>query len=283
MTENCNKDAMRAECPVCFRRCLLREGQTGACGARKNAEGRIIPVNYGVVTALALDPIEKKPLARFCPGTRILSVGSYGCNLFCPYCQNHEISRMSESNCEGNIITPETLADTAESLRDRGNIGIAYTYNEPLVGWEYIRDTARLASQKGLRNVLVTNGSVGIPILEEVIDFIDAMNVDLKGFSEEYYRWVGGDLKTVKDFIERAVRSCHVEVTTLIVPGRNDSEEEMLMLSEWLSGLDPEIPLHVTRYFPRYRFREPATEVSRVYRLAETARRNLRYVYVGNC
>lgn len=282
MINNANEN-LRAECPVCFRRCSLAEGQTGACGARKNIAGRVVAANYGIVTALALDPIEKKPLAMFHPGSRILSVGSFGCNLFCPFCQNHEISRMAEENCRGEAVTPEALVETADSLRDRGNIGIAFTYNEPLVGWEYIRDTVRMSSERGLKNVLVTNGCVGLPILEELIENIDAMNVDLKGFTEDYYRWVGGDLKMTMDFIERAAGDCHVEVTTLIVPGRNDSEEEIERLSAWIAGIDRSIPLHITRYFPRYRFSEPATNVRKVRHLADVARRNLPNVFVGNC
>ena len=276
----CSKYAV---CPVCFRHCRLSEGQTGMCGARKNVDGRVIPVNYGIATALHLDPIEKKPLAMFCPGSNILSVGSFGCNLFCPFCQNHEISRMTESNSEGTYITPEQLVDSALSLKKHRNIGIAYTYNEPLTGWEYVRDASRLASECGLRNVLITNGSACLPILEELLPGIDAMNIDLKGFTEEFYRWVGGDLETTKSFIERAAGECHVEVTTLIIPGKNDSEEEMERLSGWLSGIGTGIPLHITRYFPRYKFKEPATDIGKIHRLAEVARKNLEHVFIGNC
>ncbi len=180
-----------AVCEVCFRHCRIPEGETGFCGGRICRNGRITAGNYGKLSALALDPIEKKPLNRFFPGSMILSVGSYGCNLRCPFCQNHEISWSEESRREAERaerITPEELAEAAESCRDRGNIGVAYTYNEPLIGYEFVRDTARLVQEKGMKNVLVTNGTASLPVLEEILPFIDAMNIDLKGFTDRYYR-----------------------------------------------------------------------------------------------
>ena len=272
-----------AVCPVCFHHCRLAEGEKGLCRARKNIEGRIMSLNYGSVTALALDPIEKKPLRMFCPGAKILSVGSYGCNLQCPFCQNSSISQADEKAVDTEYVSPEELVHIAGSLKKRGNIGIAFTYNEPLVGWEYVRDAARLARSAGLKTVLVTNGTCELNILEQILRYIDAMNVDLKGFSEEYYRMCGGNLQEVKEFIERAAQKCHVEVTTLIVPGCNDSDAEMEELSDWLSWISYGLPLHVTRYFPRFKMTTPATPVQTVYHLAEVARKNLRHVFVGNC
>lgn len=270
-------------CSVCFRHCRLEEGQTGACRARRNLEGRIIDVNYGMVTSLALDPIEKKPLAMFCPGSRILSIGSFGCNLKCPFCQNHEISMMGEKDMCARYFPPEEILAEAVANKRRGNIGVAYTYNEPLVGWEYVRDTSKLVHDEGLKNVMVTNGCASLEILEKLLPNIDAMNIDLKGFTQEYYDYLGGDLEMVKAFIRRAVRGCHVEVTTLIVPGKNDSEQEMEKISAWLASIRRGIPLHVTRCFPRYRFREPPADVGLIYRLADTARKNLTNVFTGNC
>ncbi|MEE3420859.1 MAG: AmmeMemoRadiSam system radical SAM enzyme [Lachnospiraceae bacterium] len=272
-----------AVCPVCFHHCTLKEGQVGICRARKNIEGRIMDINYGVLTALALDPIEKKPLRMFCPGARILSVGSFGCNLSCPFCQNASISQADEKTVDTEFVSPEKLVRIALSLKKRGNVGIAFTYNEPMVGWEYVRDAARLARSEGLKTVLVTNGTAEIPILEQVLRYIDAMNVDLKAFTEDYYKMCGGSLEETKDFIERSAQKCHVEVTTLIVPGYNDSDEEMDHLSDWLSWISYGLPLHVTRYYPRYRFDAPATPVETIYHLAEVARKNLRNVFVGNC
>ena len=285
-----------ARCGVCFRHCEIPEGKRGFCGARICEGGEIRAENYGKITSLALDPIEKKPLSRFHPGSMILSVGSYGCNLRCPFCQNHEISwsaaamRLRE---RAEAVTPEELVRCAIRCKPRGNIGIAFTYNEPLVGWEFVRDTAALAHEEGLVTVLVSNGTAEPAVLEELAPFIDAMNIDLKGFTERYYADVlGGSLGMTKAFIARAAQLCHVELTTLVVPGENDSEDEMRALSAWVAGLTSadgtvigeEIPLHVSRFFPRFRMTDRrATDPALVYRLADVALERLKYVYTGNC
>ena len=285
-----------AQCGVCFHHCEIPEGRTGLCGARTCRDGAVIAGNYGKVTALALDPVEKKPLRRFHPGGMILSVGSYGCNLRCPFCQNHEISWSAEAMAlagRTRTLPPEALAAEAARWKRRGNIGLAFTYNEPLVGWEYVRDAARLCHEAGMLNVLVTNGTAELDVLEALAPYIDAMNIDLKGFTERYYaRVLGGSLEAVRAFVARAARLCHVELTTLIVPGENDSEDEMRALSGWVAGLKGadgravggDIPLHISRFFPRFHMTDrPPTEVRRVYRLADVARERLRYVYPGNC
>ena len=285
-----------ARCEVCFRHCELQEGQTGPCGARTASGGCVRPVFYGRVSSLALDPIEKKPLARFHPGSMILSAGGLGCNLRCPFCQNHEIAQADGENgfpVRTEEMPPDTLAELAAHYRQAGNIGLAYTYNEPLVCWEYVRDTARLVHEREMLNVLVTNGCAETGILEQLAPYIDAMNIDLKGFTDRYYREVlGGDRQMVMTFIREAVKRCHVELTTLVVPGENDSEEEMLRLSEWVAGLQDvsggrqgrEIPLHISRFFPRYRMAEKRpTDVRKVYSLGKAAEKNLLYVYPGNC
>ena len=285
-----------AVCNVCFRHCNIAEGALGFCGARTCREGTVTAANYGRLTSLALDPIEKKPLYRFHPGSRILSAGSYGCNLRCPFCQNSEISWGEETAyyaARSELATPEELADTAVYYKRRGNIGLAFTYNEPLVGWEFVRDTAKLVHERGMKNVLVTNGTASAEILEELLPYIDAMNIDLKGFTEHYYQDVlGGDLQMVKDFITMAVKRCHVELTTLIVPGENDSEEEIREISAWIAGLKDEagniigrsVPLHITRFFPRFHMTDRGpTDVRLIYRLAEVAREQLDDVYTGNC
>lgn len=274
---------MSISCELCFHHCKLDEGQTGVCRARANRGGQIVPLNYGKLTALALDPIEKKPLRRFHSGAMVLSVGSFGCNLRCPFCQNAEIAAAGKE-----ILTrdcpPETLAREALRLRSRGNIGVAYTYNEPLVGYEYVRDCATLVRKAGMVNVLVTNGTIEEDPWRALLPLIDAVNIDLKGFTEKWYRTLGGDLETVKRSIMLAAGHCHVEVTTLIVPGENDSEEEMRALSGWLASVSPDIPLHVSRFFPRHHMTDrPPTPVETVYRLAEVAREKLKYVYTGNC
>lgn len=270
-------------CPICMHHCLLQPGQIGRCRARKNENGKSRPVNYGRLTALALDPIEKKPLAMFAPGSRILSAGSFGCNLSCPFCQNYEIS-MCEEEPETVYVSPERLAEKALELQRQGNIGVAYTYNEPLVGYEYVRDTAALVRRAGMKNVIVTNGSVTEEVLEEILPFTDAMNIDLKGITDAFYRSLGGDLETVKRFIKRAAPACHVELTTLIVPGENDSEGQMEQLAAWVAGVDDKIPLHVTRFFPRWKMTDrPSTKVETVCRLADVAGRRLKHVFTGNC
>lgn len=284
-----------AVCETCFRRCELKEGQVGFCGGRSCREGRVSARNYGRVTALALDPIEKKPLHRFRPGSLVLSVGSYGCNLRCPFCQNADISWSKEAMSLAErtaYVSPEDLAYTAARYRDRGNLGVAFTYNEPLIGWEYVRDTAKLVKQAGMCNVLVTNGTASPTVLKELAPYIDAMNIDLKGYSEAYYHALGGSFDMVLDFIAGAVRVCHVELTTLIVPGENDGAEEMRALTRWVSGLKDadgrlvgaEIPLHITRFFPRFHRRDlPPTPIRTIDRLMEVAGEQLRYVYPGNC
>ncbi|MBQ6019097.1 MAG: AmmeMemoRadiSam system radical SAM enzyme [Clostridia bacterium] len=281
-----------ARCHVCFRHCEIKEGALGFCGGRTAKNGGTEAYNYGRVTSLALDPIEKKPLARFFPGSRILSVGSFGCNLRCPFCQNDEISWSGEAKKlarTAETLTPRELTELAVRAKARGNIGIAFTYNEPLIGYEFVRDTARLAKAEGLKNVMVTNGTAELSVLEELAPLTDAMNVDLKGFTDRYYKNVlGGDRGQVLSFIEEAVKHCHVELTTLIVPGENDTEDEMRELSAWAGRLrNPDgesVPLHITRFFPRFHMTDrPPTDVEMIYRLARIARENLDFVYTGNC
>ncbi len=289
---------MKTVCHTCMHHCSLEPGQRGLCGARKNEGGHIICENYGRLTALALDPIEKKPLKLFYPGSMVLSVGSYGCNLKCPFCQNHEISMLrldaagKPANRQTAYLSPEELAQKAAQCQPSGNIGVAYTYNEPLVGWEYVRDTARLVKEYGMKNVLVTNGTASLEVLEEILPYIDAMNIDLKGFSDGWYKKLGGSLETVKTWIAHAAAGCHVELTTLVVPGENDSAAQMEEEAAWIASLTDVaggkegkgIPLHVTRFFPRYQMMDTqATDVQQVYRLANLAGKYLEHVFVGNC
>ena len=277
-------------CNVCFRHCNIPEGGTGFCGGRVCEDGNVIAGNYGSITSIALDPIEKKPLARFYPGSLILSVGSYGCNLRCPFCQNNSISWSEEAMRLANraeYIDPETLADMAAKYQTRGNIGVAFTYNEPLIGYEFVRDTAKLVHEQGMKNVMVTNGTAELAVLEELLPYIDAMNIDLKAFTDRFYTdLVGGDRSQVLDFIKKAASGCHVELTTLIIPGENDSIEEMRELTAWVASLPggADIPLHVSRFFPQFHMQDrAATDVSQVYRLADIAHEKLKYVYTGNC
>lgn len=278
-------------CDVCFRHCNIEEGGRGFCLARTCRKGKITASNYGIITSAALDPIEKKPLKKFRPGSRILSIGSYGCNLRCPFCQNSEISwsdSVLDFEKNGEAFAPEEIVARALELKNRGNIGIAFTYNEPLVGYEFVRDTARLSKEAGLENVLVTNGCAGLNVLNEIIGFIDAMNIDLKAFTSHFYKnLAGGDLEMVKAFIEKAVEKCHVELTTLIIPNENDGEDEMRNISFWISSLEEKsgkkIPLHITRFFPHFKMtdRDP-TPSSKIFSLVEVAKEKLEFVFPGN-
>ena len=283
-------------CEVCFRHCEIKEGSLGFCGARIAKNEKVVSDNYGKITALALDPIEKKPLNRFHPESMILSVGSYGCNLRCPFCQNSDISwadEVKEWKKSAKAITPKELVGIAVSAKDRNNIGIAFTYNEPLIGYEFVRDSAKLSHEAGLLNVLVTNGTAELSVLKELEPYIDAMNIDLKGFTKEYYdKTLGGSFDMTLRFIEEAVKHCHVELTTLIVPGENDTEEEMRRISSWIHSLKDasgteigkNIPLHISRFFPRFYMRDKnPTDVSLIYHLADIAREKLDFVYTGNC
>lgn len=304
-------------CTLCFHHCTIQESGYGFCGVRTCRDGRIVPDNYGRLTSIALDPIEKKPLRRFYPGSMILSVGSYGCNLRCPFCQNFQISwgdQVALVKREAEYVSPEELASMAEQLANAGkvarqlasepedfraeagnqpqladpspaNIGVAFTYNEPLISYEYILDTARLLKPKGLKTVVVTNGTADSEVLAELFPYVDAMNIDIKGFTDRYYRDVlGGDRRQVMDFITEAAKHCHVELTTLIIPGENDSDEEMEQLSAWIASIRSDIPLHISRFFPTFKMTDRGpTEVERIYNLQAIAQRNLEYVYTGNC
>ncbi|MDL2219022.1 AmmeMemoRadiSam system radical SAM enzyme [Ruminococcaceae bacterium OttesenSCG-928-O06] len=274
-----NNPAQTARCPVCPRHCALAEGQTGFCRARIAQNGQVVAQNYGRATALALDPIEKKPLYHFHPGSRILSVGSYGCNLRCPFCQNHDISQRGPA--QESILSPEALVQLALNARGQGNIGIAFTYNEPAVGWEYVRDAARLAAKEHLAPALVTNGWFCAPVRKALLPLIAAFNIDLKCFTEEGYRRLGGSLAPVMNTIAAVAAhpGTHLEVTWLVVPGLSDDEEDMQRAAAWLASLSPDIPLHLSRYFPRWHADAPATPPPTLHRLAAIAKQHLRHVY----
>lgn len=246
----------------------------------------MVDENYGRITSLALDPIEKKPLARFMPGSTVLSIGSYGCNMSCGYCQNASIAQACAADVPWNLMEPDTVTDMAAAFAVQGNVGVAYTYNEPLVGFEFVRDCSRAVHDRGLVNVLVSNGQVNAEPLAELLPLIDAANIDLKGFTPEIYRRLGGDLDTTLHTIEAfaANESTHLEVTTLVVPGLNDSREEIEREAAWLASLDPRIVLHITRFFPCYQMLnvEP-TPVATIHAFVDAAREHLEFVYPGNC
>ncbi|MGQ9779213.1 MAG: AmmeMemoRadiSam system radical SAM enzyme, partial [Bacillota bacterium] len=247
-------------CLLCPHGCRLQDGREGVCRVRRREGEKLFALNYGRVTALALDPIEKKPLYHFYPGSAILSAGTFGCNFACGFCQNW---RISQEEAPSEFIPPARLVAMAERERAAGNIGLAYTYSEPSVWWEYVLDAAVLAKERGLVNVLVTNGFLNPGPLRELLPYLDGVNMDIKG-SEEFYRRVcRGRLTPVKAFAEAVLAAgVHLELTNLIIPGYNDTEEDLQALIDWVAGLDPEIPLHFSRYFPQYRFTAPPTPLA---------------------
>lgn len=279
----------KAVCWLCPHRCHLADGQTGFCRARQNQGGIIRSLNYGLLTSAALDPIEKKPLYHFHPGSHILSLGSFGCNLRCPFCQNYTISQAGPDGFAGqrlplDRVTPKEIVAAAQRLEETsGNIGVAFTYNEPLVGYEFVYDTARLLKEVGLATVLVTNGQIEKDSWLHLLPYIDAVNIDLKGFTQAFYDWIGGDLETTKAAIAMAAEDgVHVEVATLVIPGKNDSAAEMAAEAEWLAGISAELPLHLSRYFPRYQVDIPMTPVETLQQLRRVAEVRLRFVHLGN-
>ena len=269
------------KCEICPHHCDIKEGASGLCHARAMEDGQLVSKNYGMITSMALDPVEKKPLAHFYPGRSILSLGSWGCNLNCPWCQNDSISR---GECEAVYLSPEEIVGKAKQYVPAGNIGIAFTYNEPMICPEFIADTAKLAHAAGLKNALVTNGMVTEVAHAKFLKYTDAYNIDLKSANADSYRSIGGDLEAIVETIRRAAGVSHVEVTTLIVPGFNDTEEEIRDIAKTIAAIDPEIVLHVTRFFPAGCMKDAKpTDVKKVYYFAEIAREYLTSVYTGNC
>lgn len=273
----------KVECSLCPHHCQLGEGQLGFCRTRRNQAGRIQSLNYGQVTSLALDPIEKKPLYHFHPGSAILSLGSFGCNMACCFCQNYTISQGGAEEVRGQL-SPEQLVELAqETTMKHGSIGVAFTYNEPLLSYEYLLDTAPLLQEAGQKVVLVTNGQIEAEPLQALLPYVDAMNIDLKTFAAETYERLGGSLAAAKRTIEMAVHAgVHVEVTTLVVPGISDDSAEFRAEVDWLAAIRADIPLHLSRYFPRYHYDEPATSLEKLYEFQDIAQEKLTYVHLGN-
>ena len=272
-----------ATCTICPRNCVIPEGNKGFCSARSNKDGEIICDNYGIITSIGLDQIEKKPLRRYMPGGKVLSLGSYGCNLSCGFCQNHRISMSDGRFIQVIKVSPEDVASKALEQIPDGNIGVAYTYNEPMIGYEFIRDCSEIIRRAGLKNVVVSNGYMNREPLEQILPLIDAANIDLKAFNNEFYKKIGGNLEDVKRSITLYAGSCHLELTCLIIPGENDSPQEIQEMCKWISSVDEEIPLHLSRFFPAYDYsdHDPTARES-VDDLYEIASTYLKYVYKGN-
>ncbi|MFP4067148.1 MAG: AmmeMemoRadiSam system radical SAM enzyme [Spirochaetaceae bacterium] len=265
-------------CRLCPHNCVIAQGKTGFCRVRKNEAGEMTLPFYGHASALGLDPIEKKPLYHFYPGKPILSIGFLGCFMRCPFCQNYRISQSTVARTQ--YVSPEALIEEA---RQSGSFGVAYTYNEPAIHAEYVLDSAERATAVGLKNVLVTAGYLNEEPARRIYGAMDAANIDLKSFREEFYRReLRGGLDEVLRNIEIAHERCHVEVTTLVIPGKNDSEEEIRGIARFLAELDPDIPLHLSAYYPSYNYTTEPTSPEQLFSRVELAREHLRYVYAGN-
>lgn len=264
-------------CLLCPKLCTIKDGEDGFCSIRKNVGGTLYAIAYNSAAAIHMDPIEKKPLYHFYPGSEILSLGTVGCNQRCLFCQNWSL-------IEGDVpeanITPE---DAVESAKRLNSIGIAYTYNEPLIWYEFVLDTAKIAKNAGLKNVLVTNGEINPHPLKELLPYIDAMNIDLKSIKGDFYKEIcDGNLNSVKKTIKTSFSKCHIELTNLLVTGKNDSDEEIYELVQYVASLSKNIPLHFSRYFPQYKMDSPPTPLERLTRAYEIAKEKLNYVYLGN-
>ena len=268
-----------AECLLCPHNCVLKDGKTGICGVRENKGGKLYTSNYGEVTSCAMDPMEKKPLYHFYPGTEILSIGTRGCNLKCPFCQNWSISQ--DMGARSSYRSPEEIVQMALASE---TTGIAYTYSEPTVWFEFVKDTALLAKENGLKNVLVTNGYINPAPLKEYSEFIDAMNIDLKCYNSDLYRSVlKGGLEPVKETIRMAHGlGCFIEITTLIVTEINSNIDELMEIAEFIASIDKRIPWHLSRYYPSYKYTKPATDVEFLSEVWESAIERLDYVFTGN-
>ncbi len=281
------RDDGRVACELCPQACVIADGKAGICLGRVNHGGRLFAENYGRCVSVAMDPIEKKPLYHYCPGARVLSVACNGCNLRCDYCQNWQIS---QQRAETQELGPRDLVRLAQ---ENGSFGIAYTYTEPLMWYEYLLDAGAMAHEAGLSNILVTNGVINDAPLRELLPLVDAMNVDLKSVREDFYVrncHVRGGLDAVRNTIETASswgsgggeHRVHIEITNLLITGENDSEEDVRDLVDYIAGVDRAIPLHLSRYFPTYRMTNPPTPEESLKRAYEIASGRLHYVYVGN-
>lgn len=271
-------------CSLCPWNCALNEGQTGNCGVRENKKGKLFTHVYNKIAAFGIDPIEKKPLYHFYPGKNIVSIGEVGCNLHCSFCQNHRISQCKASDFLGfQVISSAQIVEKA--LEIPKNLGIAYTYNEPFTFFEFMLDTAVIAKKSGLKNIVVSNGFINPEPLEKLLPFIDAFNIDLKSFNNDFYRHeTRGKLQPVLEALKIIAKNkVHLEITNLIIPGLNDNEKEFETMTKWIAyELGVDIPLHLSRYFPQFKMKIPPTPVKTMESLYKLARQQLHHIFLGN-
>ncbi len=274
----------KVRCDLCNHRCLILNTKKGKCGVRQNLNGKLYTLVYDKVISENVDPIEKKPLFHFLPGTLSLSIATPGCNFKCFFCQNWQISQMpcDYNIIEGREINPEKIVQDAIKYKC---LSISYTYTEPTIYFELAYDTSIIARSHGLKNVFVTNGFMTYECLEMIKPYLDAANIDLKGFSEEFYKEkIGGRLKPVLNNIEYLFKSgIWIEITTLLIPGINDSKDQLQKIAEFISSIDKKIPWHISAYFPQYKSNIPPTNVDSILKAVKIGKSaGLKYVYGGN-
>lgn len=286
-----DKSSIKIRCTLCPHNCILTEGRFGACRLRTIKNNVPISINYGEAASVGVDPIEKKPLYHFKPSKNILSIGGFGCNMTCSFCQNYEISQNRPPSEFLSIDRLITIMDTIDN-----NAGVAFTYNEPFMWYEYMYEACKAIKER-TRNttnavdnacsdystVIVTNGYVNEKPLLNILPYVDAMNIDLKAYTNKYYNKIcGASLDPVLETIKRSSKKCHVEITTLLVSDENDSEEEAEKIAQFISSIDENIPLHLSRYFPRYKMENEATHIEKLLQAQDIAKKYLKYVYIGN-
>lgn len=272
-----NKADGSVNCLLCPHKCKILPGKKGFCGVRTNIGGELFSLVDRVYSGIAYDPIEKKPLYRFHPGSRIFSIGSFGCTLRCDFCQNWHLLNLPE---RAPLQDDDAILQAAAQ---EGSIGIAYTYNEPTVSYETVLRLSKKARERGLVNVLITNGYINPEPFTELLKYIDAANIDIKAFNNEYYKkFCKGELEPVKENVRIASKMVHLEITTLLTGENNSAPDEIEALAKFLADLDENIPLHLSRYFPAYKMTEPPTDIKLMLRAKEIASQHLKNVYLGN-
>lgn len=267
------------KCELCPHNCKISNNQTGICKVRKNIDGKLYSLNYGQVSSLGIDPIEKKPLYHFYPQAEVLSLGSWGCNLACSFCQNWQISQQQPSQ-----LKKIAAAEIVENALAKDINLLAYTYSEPTVFYEFMLATAKIASKKGLKNIMISNGFINEKPLNRLLPYLDAANIDLKAFNNNFYKQhCSGGLEAVKRTIKTlAAEEVHLEVTTLIITDLNDDLEELKALVKWLADINSEIPLHLSRYYPAYQLDKSPTNLELMEKAYYQATKYLDHVYLGN-
>lgn len=273
-------DGSSVQCLLCPNLCILKQNEIGSCKTRQNIDGKIYQLFYKMASSIAIDPVEKKPLYHFYPGKKILSIGTVGCSFHCVFCQNYSISQYTDIHLEQ--IDEDLIFD----ILKKNNINlIAFTYSEPLIWYETVYDISKYLKEKDkdIKIVLVTNGYINFKPLSDLLPYIDAMNIDLKSFQNDFYKnFCYGKLEPVLQTIKNVAKNIHLEITTLVIPTLNDSKEEMLAISNFIASINKDIPLHISRYYPCYKLSLPATDEKTILNLVDVAKENLNYVYSGN-